>query len=781
MSLARSLCAFALEQLVDGACNAAGFAASERSVEKVAVFLKRHFTDHSAKLDQALRTANERAWKALELALDGNSFWAKCNALLAQADQRVFAHQVRTFLEGCSLAELQGQRDEVRQACLRELRAAQKAGLFEMGRTTAGGLAEEVSGFARFADPQQRASEGLRTLAGMAAELKDQGYAYLSWLIGTQPTPGTSLLVVAVRFFFRREVESDRELWQGLAWATWQQMSEAQERGFACLGAALVQNSKRIEELLAGTHRVALDILAEVQGQREQIAGVARMVQDLLAQHSLDNRELRPQDSFSIRAPAERTRIEQLMSWYRRLPKDQQARLPALLNGLGKLQHAAGDFSAAGATFVEVAAVSADGEAQAEAHHNAYLAALERQDWPTALVELDRAAELNPARFQPFQRDKYELRQILGAGGFGVAFLCRHRISGGLRVLKALRVDNLTPETAQRIVQEAKAMEDLRHEAIITLYDCDYADIGRTRLYLAMEYFDGVTLAEYVRQHGPLSQREMLELARLIAEGLQAAHQRGILHRDIKPGNILVRKDGDAWKAKIIDFGLALQESVQEAGVGTVSVMSRATTLHEVAGTIDYAAPEQIGRLPGVPVDRRADIYGFGRTCCFALFQSPIPTGRQWRALPRGLAHWLDSCLEERPEQRPADFARVLETMGDVRLRKASGKSEPALAPALIVTRGQQVNAEYVLQDGRNVLGREGADIDLEDQEPPERCYISREHCAVHLSRGKLTLEDLGSANGTYLNRARVAVGERQPLKADDLIQIGPVVLKVRA
>ncbi len=98
------------------------------------------------------------------------------------------------------------------------------------------------------------------------------------------------------------------------------------------------------------------DILEEVRGQKEQIIALARMVQELLDRHHLADREVRPQDSFTIQAQAEHHQVKQLVEAYRGLPKDQQARLPALLNGLGKLEHAAGDFPAAQAIFAEVAA-----------------------------------------------------------------------------------------------------------------------------------------------------------------------------------------------------------------------------------------------------------------------------------------------------------------------------------------------------------------------------------------------------------------------------------------
>src|SRR5207302_2004291 len=177
------------------------------------------------------------------------------------------------------------------------------------------------------------------------------------------------------------------------------------------------------------------------------------------------------------------------------------------------------------------------------------------------------------------------------------------------------------------------------HPAVIRVRDCDFADGQQTRPYLVVDYFDGATLADYVKQHGPLQVNELLSLARLLAEGLHAAHARGILHRDVKPANLLVRLERAAsaprWRAKLIDFGLALKPellrtSLAESIRGGGSVSRLAC---QVAGTLDYAAPEQLGRLPGVAVGPAADVYGFGRTCCFALFQTPQPLRKHWSAV----------------------------------------------------------------------------------------------------------------------------------------------------
>ncbi|MBL8799616.1 MAG: FHA domain-containing protein [Planctomycetia bacterium] len=104
--------------------------------------------------------------------------------------------------------------------------------------------------------------------------------------------------------------------------------------------------------------------------------------------------------------------------------------------------------------------------------------------------------------------------------------------------------------------------------------------------------------------------------------------------------------------------------------------------------------------------------------------------------------------------------------------------------PKLVVTRGLKQNVEYPLYPGQNFLGRaddKPVDVDLDDQEPPDRVWSSRQHALIIFENGQLTLEDLNSANGTFLNRAKVVPGQKQCLKPDDVIQVGTVQLKVKA
>jgi hypothetical protein len=102
--------------------------------------------------------------------------------------------------------------------------------------------------------------------------------------------------------------------------------------------------------------------------------------------------------------------------------------------------------------------------------------------------------------------------------------------------------------------------------------------------------------------------------------------------------------------------------------------------------------------------------------------------------------------------------------------------------PRLVVLRGQKRNVEYPLYEGHNFIGRadeKPVDIDLEDQEPPDRIWSSRQHALVSLENGQLTIEDLNSSNGTFVNRAKIYPGQRTPLNVNDVIQIGTVQLKV--
>jgi tetratricopeptide (TPR) repeat protein len=742
------------------------------------------FSDQGRLLLEALRTAQVRAWGALEIALAGTSWWETLRPALVSREEEVLDREVRSFLDAAPLPELAG-KSFFRKECLRELQEARRGGLLD-GTLSAAELEGKASSRVRYANPQAVMLAEWQALEGLAAELEGKGCKSLAWLLRQRPSSGPPLLVLAVRYFFRRAVEEDAELSRGLTFGQLDSLSQTQAIGFADLHAALQTHGRLLSEKLdtlqqgiAAVEEKVDTLRGQMQTQHDELM---RLVTDMLRQVQMDARPLRPGDSRSLQTDHERGKVQALVRQYRSLPESQRQATPALLNGLGKLQVAAGDFEGARRDFAAAAAAATDPGEQAEAYFNAYQAAIEEGEYDDALAALREALARDPDRFAPFPLDEYAPQRILGAGGFGVTFLCRSQTLSHWLAVKALDPAEKGRRAISTVFREAIALAQLHHPGIIQLRQWGYADPAKTRPYVAMEYFEAQTLEEHVREHGPLPFAAFKEVARLIADALRAAHARDVLHRDLKPANILVRQGEGGWEVRLIDFGLALGR--EEADTGS-TVRGAGVT-----GTLDYAAPEQLGRLPGATVGPPADVYGFGRTCCYALFATPNPRPQHWQEVRPSLARLLGDCLAEEPDQRPAGFAEVLERLAKVRAPRRRGKGaaaeepEAPLPPRLVVVRGLRPGVEYALREGVNIIGRgddTAVEVDLESQEADGRVWSSRRHALLTCKEGRLALTDLNSANGTFVNRTRLAPGQEHPVQPGDVIQVGSVQLRVEA
>jgi hypothetical protein len=764
MGVVLHLSALALRQLAGAAGWAVGLDGAEAAVDLLAA----HFTDHSQRLIKALRSANERAWKALELALAGESFWRRCRSACARAEDRAFRDQVRAFLDAAPLPGPAGDA-AFRADCLRELRAARAAGLLSSGGLDLQRLAHRAGAFACFADPQAVLDAGRRALDDVAGELFRAGHARLAQLLGMAPTGGEPLLAAAVGYFFRRAVEADAELFRGLAWAKLEAAEEAQAAGFAALAAALERDAGRLEDLLNGvreavaaTHGAVLDLQDEQRRQGGVLGGLHEQVGELLRFLDLLRRDLRPGDGRSVSDDGERRRVRDLAARFRALPAEKRRDWPALLNALGKLELTAGDPDAAQSAFAEVAAAVADPAARAEAHFNAYHAALARRDWPPALGQLKASVRLDARRFAPFPAGKYHPLRILGAGGFGAAFLCRHKALDADVVVKTLPEEGLG-RGVDDVLAEARLLFRLAHPCIIQLLDCGYTlPAGRSRPYLVMSGFEGETVAERVGRRGPLGARDGLAVARLMAEGLAAAHARGVLHRDVKPANLLVRKETDGWRLKLIDFGLALRTGPVTGG-SRATAAGRLLAVGGVAGSTDYAAPEQVGRAPGVPAGPYSDVYRWARTCRHALFGTARPLPRHWKAVPPGRAAALERCLEEDPRGRPADFAEVLDrldALAGVRAAPAARMSDgaaDAARTALPAAGGAPGRRPALPQRGEGAARAAGRAGRLRASDPPKSPALMAVLSLLLAGLGQMVLGQL--AKGVVVLLATVALG----------------------
>jgi serine/threonine protein kinase len=702
MATIQGLCFFAVEQLT-------GAETGVESARRLLAALQEHLTDHSENLPQALKRASRNAWKALELALAGNSLSERVCSLLASGDRRAFAEQVRAFLNSCPLPEGVTNDPGFRQACLRDIRLAERRGLLE-GSFNADDLARRVGEFARFSSPVEVVQARQQALNEIAAVLREAGLVNLARLVALQPGEQPSLLVMGVRYFFRREVGCDEKLARGLTFSQLEGINQAQETGFASLAELLSQQGENLEKLLGGlhalsaqTHAEVLDIHTELLRQGGQLGDLYQAVLELGERLKVGHREVSPQDCQSVNNEADLRKIRDVKTRYWSLPEGERRRTPALGNAVGALSMAAGDYPDAQKAFTLAAETAVDEKAQAVAHLNAYRAALQQHQWEAALVEFNKAVSHGGRSIAPFPVERYRPERILGAGGFGVAFLCKHTRTEGRVVVKAIQGEQFDREVPA-IFREAMALEMLEHPAIVRVRECDYTDPdARSRPYLVMDYFDGVTLAEQVRRNGPLPIPDFLEVAGQVASALAAAHARGILHRDVKPANILLRKQSGRWQVKLIDFGLAFRlRSVQET-VQRPQSMQNTLLGRSIAGTIDYAAPEQMGKLPGVAVSPASDVYGFGKTCCFALFTTPTPGRRHWKQLDdEALCDLLDACLAEPPQDRPATFDQVLSCLRAGSVGKQPSAEEGKVHSASVVS--EQVRQEDLAR--RDLIAR---------------------------------------------------------------------------
>jgi WD40 repeat protein len=278
---------------------------------------------------------------------------------------------------------------------------------------------------------------------------------------------------------------------------------------------------------------------------------------------------------------------------------------------------------------------------------------------------------------------RYDIVELLGSGGMGTVYRAQHRLMERLVALKVIRHDLTSrPAVVERFGREVKAAACLTHPNIVTGYDAERA--GNTH-FLVMEFVAGITLARLVDERGPLPAKLACDYVRQAALGLQHALEHGMVHRDIKPHNLMLTPQG---QIKILDFGLARfareilpAEAVNRADTTSLAQPQAITGASATLGTVDYMAPEQADDPH--QADIRADIYSLGCTLYFLLTGRPVfPVGTITEKLeaharrspdlstgdsqgwPAGLARVLGRMLAKGPAERfqtPGEVATALE------------------------------------------------------------------------------------------------------------------------
>jgi eukaryotic-like serine/threonine-protein kinase len=265
---------------------------------------------------------------------------------------------------------------------------------------------------------------------------------------------------------------------------------------------------------------------------------------------------------------------------------------------------------------------------------------------------------------------RYSIERELGRGGMGIVLLARDVALDrpvAIKLLPAHLAAN--PDARERFLREARTAAGLSHPNIVPIHAVE--EHGAL-VFFVMGYVDGDTLRERVERGGPLSPRATMKLLQEVAWALGYAHQRGVIHRDIKPDNIMIERATD--RALVTDFGIALGR--QDAGTGD----------GEVIGTARYMSPEQAW---GEPVDARSDLYSLGATFFFALTGRPPFQGANVPAIlaqqasqpapllqavrpdvPGKLAAVIDRCLQKAPADRFQTGEELARVTGEARGRE---------------------------------------------------------------------------------------------------------------
>jgi serine/threonine protein kinase len=254
---------------------------------------------------------------------------------------------------------------------------------------------------------------------------------------------------------------------------------------------------------------------------------------------------------------------------------------------------------------------------------------------------------------------RYEILDRIGEGGMGVVYLARDRELGREVALKVLRTPNPGPDERDRILREARILASLEHPGIAPVHDVGLLPDGR--VFYVMKRVRGERLDTFART--PRSRAELLRVFRQVCDAVAFAHAAGVIHRDLKPQNVMLGAFGEVL---VLDWGVAkLRGHVGDAGATTTAraASDDDTATGAVMGTPGYMAPEQVAGQTAA-IDPRTDVFGLGGILCFLLTgdhpPAGLPDGERWLALPpplRAICERARAIAPERRYQSAADLA----------------------------------------------------------------------------------------------------------------------------
>ncbi len=310
-----------------------------------------------------------------------------------------------------------------------------------------------------------------------------------------------------------------------------------------------------------------------------------------------------------------------------------------------------------------------------------------------AVIDEDEREGLRPG--QTVADERFVLGNLLGRGGLALVFEAYDRQHNHVVALKILRqryVDR--PEREERLRREFEYAQRVDHPSLVEVYEEGRFDGGRP--FFSMERIQGRTLSSVISGEGRLPVERLVGIAHALAEALEALHQQGIVHRDVKPANVLVLDDD---RIKLLDLGMAgdVNAPAVPAGHG-----ARLTRVHDLLGTHEYMAPEQVSK---VPPHRAMDVFALG-VVVYEMLAGITPysgmkvreyvelqlhgdpharSAQRWsrlRGAPEELAQLVDQCRARAPAQRPGSMREIVE-----RLDRIAGQLSALRLPVLVAPR----------------------------------------------------------------------------------------------
>lgn len=371
-------------------------------------------------------------------------------------------------------------------------------------------------------------------------------------------------------------------------------------------------------------------------------------------------------------------------------------------------------------------------------------------------------------------KKRYKLIDVRGNGNFGTVYIARDLNTNYLYAAKVMQLEYVgDSELLERFKREAYILQNLNDPHVVRLVD--YGNDGPI-YFIVMHHVDGQHLKWFIQNFGPAEPMRALNYITQAAEGLNAAYKKGVVHRDIKPQNILVSNKG---VVKIADFGIS-------RGSDTPTI----TTSGKFMGTVYYAAPEQVES--GHTVDVRADLYSLG-VVLFELLagrppymgeqaidiimkhrSAPIPSIFQFRSdVPAELDAFFQKALAKSPGARyqtPEEFIEALARIQEV----IRGPAETEVQARLVIVSTGQT---FTLRGQSMIIGRQDPkreihpDIQIDDS----TMTIGRKHARLVCQQGTWMLEDQNSRNKTRVNGVVLVPYDLHPLNNGDLLRFGRV------